>query len=131
MSALTNWLKTLFIGNAPEINVNYCSKGTVTSGLKSVITKDIELILNNRKGRNYKFGKTGYAPTRVDQDDYRAGTYDEMFLLYESTSEANVSTLEEYYATKYHSRKGNDNIHTHSGGKMRSLDGYYYLYMVI
>lgn len=131
MRALINWLKTLFIGNAPEININYCSKGNVTSGLKSVITKDIELILNNRKGRNYKFGKTGFAPTRVDQYDYRAGTYDEMFLLYESTSKANVSELEGYYATKYNDKKGNDNIHKHSRGAMRSLDGYYYLYMVI
>ena len=54
-----------------------------------------------------------------------------MFLLYESTSVKNIEDLEIYYSTKYKPEKRCDNKDTKSLGKMVSINGKYYLYLVI
>lgn len=130
---LNDWVKTLFIGDKPIIDNTLCLTGHITPKLKVAITKNINEIINyeSNKLKNYKFGKTGFPPTRTDQVDYRAASYSNMYLLYESTSIDNVEELEKYYCSKYKVQKRNDNIDDKSRGKMKSIDKKYYLYFVI
>lgn len=133
LDELNNWLRTLFLGNMPCIHKSHCVKGKITSGLKSAITKNVEWIINHKdnKPKNYKFGKTGFPPNRADQYDYRLASYSDMYLLYESTSVSNVEELEKYYCNKYKVNKRNDNVDVNSLGKMKSMNGKYYLYFVL
>ena len=133
LDEINDWLKTLFIGDKPNIDKSLLETGRLSSSLKTKITKNVQWILNHKshKLKNYKFGKTGFPPNRADQDDYRIASYSNMFLLYESTSVDNVEELEKYYCSKYKLKKRNDNIDVNSLGKMKSIDGKYYLYFAI
>ena len=128
-----SWLNTVFIGKSPILNSEFCVVGVINHSLKLHLTKTVNEIINNHgtKRQNYKFGKTGRSPKRVEFDDYRSGVYSEMFLLYESTSVKNIEDLEIYYSTKYKPEKRCDNKDTKSLGKMVSINGKYYLYLVI
>jgi hypothetical protein len=54
-----------------------------------------------------------------------------MYLLYESKIPSFVEFLEKYYSAKYKNDKFNKNIDTNSLGTMKSIDGNYYLYLVV
>jgi hypothetical protein len=128
---IKNWAKDIFIGKAPEIDDTHIEKGHLSPALKTRITKNINEILRNKTGRNYKFGKTGFAPIRVDQKDYRKASYKNMYILYQSTSANYVEQLECYYSKNHTEHELNDNIDTDSRGRMRSYNKQYYLYMVV
>ncbi|MFI4955229.1 MAG: hypothetical protein ACHP9Y_04885, partial [Gammaproteobacteria bacterium] len=119
------------LGTIPVISEKYCLTGVPTSGLKSAITKNIELILKDNTGKVYKFGKTGCPPVRVDQKDYREASYELMYVLYRGRNINFVEYLEKYYATKYSQRNLNENVDTESLGTMVSRDGFYAFYIVI
>lgn len=128
-----SWLDDVFVGNSPILYDDFCVVGANNRSLKLHITKTINEIINKRgnKRKTYKIGKSGNSPKRVEFDDYRKGTYSEMFLLYESESVKNVEDLEIDYSTKYKPDKRCDNKDTKSLGKMVSIKGKYYLYLVI
>lgn len=128
-----SWLNTVFVGAAPVLNSDFCVVGRISHSLKLSITKSVTGIINKHgnKRKTYKFGKSGRSPKRAEYDDYRSGLYSQMFLLYESTSVKNVEDLEIYYSKKYKPEKRCDNKDTKSLGKMVSIDGKYYLYLVI
>lgn len=128
-----SWLDDVFIGKPPVLDSQFCVVGRINHSLKLHITKSINTIINKHgnKRKTYKIGKTGHSPKRVEFDDYRKGSYSEMFLIYESESVKNVESLEIYYSTKYKPENRCDNKDTKSLGKMVSINGKYYLYLVI
>lgn len=128
-----SWLDTVFVGKAPIVIIDYCVVGRINHSLKLYLTKSINEIINKHgnKRKTYKIGKTGRSTRRAEFDDYRGKAYSEMFLLYESSSVKNIEDLEIYYSTKYKPEKRCDNIDTKSLGKMVSINGKYYLYLVI
>lgn len=54
-----------------------------------------------------------------------------MFLLCDSKDSDFISELENYYNTKYISHPKNDNKKIGSAGKSVSINGHYYLYIVV
>lgn len=131
--SFSSWLDDVFVGTPPKLDSSYCVVGHINQSLKLHITKSINEIINKHgnKSKRYKIGKSGNSPKRAEFDDYRSGTYSEMFLLYESESVKNVESLEIYYSKKYKPENRCDNIDTNSLGKMVSIKGKYYLYLVI
>jgi hypothetical protein len=130
-AAIRSWWRDVTIGNAPTIIDKYLLSGNTNAQLKREITTNINFILSQNKKKHYKFGKTGHALTRTDQEDYRTESYSEMYLLYVSKIPTFVEFLEKYYAVKYYANKYNKNKDLKSLGKMKSQDGNYYLYLVV
>jgi len=128
-----SWLDTVIIGKPPKLYDDYCIVGRVNASIKNHITKIINEIINKHgnKRKTYKVGKSGRTSKRAEFDDYRSSLYSEMFLLYESESVKNVEDLEIYYSKKYKPENRCDNIDTKSLGRMVSINGKYYLYLVI
>jgi hypothetical protein len=130
-NAINSWWRDISIGKAPAIISDFCCKGKPNSAMKSAITKNVTNILLENKKRYYKFGKTGHSLNRSDYEDYRSASYEKMYLLYESKIPSFVEFLEKYYSAKYKNDKFNKNIDTNSLGTMKSIDGNYYLYLVV
>ena len=128
-----SFLNGVFNGKPLKLNPDYCVVGRFDRSLKLHLTKTINVLINKHgnKRKRYKIGKTGNSPKRVEYDDYRLGVYSEMYLLYESTSIKNVENLERYYSAKFKPEKRCDNIDTDSRGKMVSINGKYYLYIML
>jgi hypothetical protein len=124
--SLRNFFRTLWHGAAPEIANELLISGRQDSNTQRKLTTNIKWLIENYD--NVKIGKSGDTEIRTDQKDYR-GTYTYMYLLYESTSRANVQHYEAYYIDRFYDHI--DNIAKGSGGKMRSYNGYYYLYAVV
>jgi len=117
------FLKNIIYGKAPKI----ISKGIIT-GRYSPETKRRITIRLNQLLNSYEFvkvGKTGSPEVRVDQKDYR-GSYHKMVLLYKSRSSINVSNYEREYINRFYDDL--ENVSRASGGRMRSYNGFYYLY---
>ena len=131
--SFSSWLDDVFTGKSPKLDSSYCVVGRVNHSLKLHITKSINEIINKHgnKRKTYKIGKSGRSPKRAEFDDYRSGLYSQMFLLYESESIKNIEDMEIYYSIKYKTEKRCDNKDTKSLGKMVSINGKYYLYLVI
>jgi hypothetical protein len=122
--------KSFWNGSKPKIIDDLCLSGVITPALKRKITININSIIE--KKANFKIGKTGDAYIRTDHNDYRNG-YNNMYLIYKSKSDKNISSLEEHYIEKYinDENKNNKNLRIKSPGKkMYSYDNYYYLYIV-
>ncbi len=131
---INGFIKDIRIGEKPCIETCFCIENNIlNNGIKSSITKKIELIINHKtnKKKTFKFGKTGHPNIRTDQNDYRANPYLFMYLLFKTTNKTHIESLEIYYSKKYYYHKRNANYDTKSLGKMRSYDGFYYLYLVI
>lgn len=75
-----------------------------------------------------KIGKTGNPSNRVLDPKYQQ-KYEIMFLIVASKKSKLISDLERESIRAYYDEL--DNISTLSGGKMRTPDGYYYLYIVV
>ncbi|PKP42464.1 MAG: hypothetical protein CVT95_12480 [Bacteroidetes bacterium HGW-Bacteroidetes-12] len=107
-----------------DFKVKYFKKSHV-GATKTQITKSIEKIIPEYK--SFKIGKTGNPTTR------NAGhkTYTSMFLLCDSKDSDFISELENYYNSKYISHSKNDNKKVGSAGKSVSINGHYYLYIVV
>lgn len=127
----SDWWKSIIIGSSPQIFEKCCITGIPSATKKTAITKTVNNIIDENKKKHYKFGKTGHTLTRTDQDDYRAASYTKLYVLYKSKKETYVESLESYYCKKYKTKKNNDNIDVNSLGKMKTLDGFYFLYLVI
>ncbi|WP_157607904.1 hypothetical protein [Seonamhaeicola sp. S2-3] len=123
--------KNFWSGTKPVIESSWCQHGRINQGVKTKITKVINIIISHHNS-NFKIGKTGDSYIRTDQKDYR-NDYHYMYLLYKSTSKDFVSYLEEYYIAKYLVSQPvliqNKRVKA-PGKKMYSYDGFYYLYLV-
>jgi len=130
-TAWKNFWRSFWHGKQPEIEEEFID-GEINSDLKRKLTIKINKIINDSNTTAIKIGKTGDALIRTDFTDYR-GSYSVMKLIYRSENPINVSKLEKHYILKYTSshRAKIDNIQKHSGGKMYSYDGYYFLYVVV
>ncbi|OFX37786.1 MAG: hypothetical protein A2X08_02965 [Bacteroidetes bacterium GWA2_32_17] len=93
--------------------------------LKANITKSINKITKQYKG--FKIGKTGNPP--VINMNHKE--YSEMFLLCESKNPEFIYTLESIYNKKFIEHKKNDNKKEGSAGICKSVDGKFYLYIVV
>ena len=123
-------VKNFWDGAKPNLNIDFCETGIINSVLKSKLTKNINKIIKDYK--IFKIGKTGDPYIRSDKKDYRNG-YNHMFIIYKSTSEKNISAIEEEYIEKFMNLEPNkiQNKRINAPGKkMQSYDGYYYLYLV-
>ena len=77
--------------------------------------------------RKVKIGKSGDAIIRKSYNDYK-GNYSKMYLLARSKNPELISRLEKDCIKKFYNE--NENISRASGGKMRTYNGFYYLYVV-
>lgn len=102
-----------------------CKDDTNIPLLKGRITQLINRI--EKKYENFKIGKTGDPDTR--DNSHKAYKY--MFILCSSDKAHHIENLESYFTTKYKSNIKCDNKKGGSAGTIKSVDGMYYLYMVV
>lgn len=118
--------KNIIYGKAPKIVRKGIITGRYSPETKRRITTRLNQLLDSYDF--IKVGKTGSPEVRVDQKDYR-GTYQKMILLYKSKSDVNISNYEREYINRFYDDL--ENVSKASGGKMRSYNGFYYLYVVV
>lgn len=122
---LFDFLKRLFTSE-PEIDKSYLKTFNKKSSYAyKHIYKSIYNLLDEYD--DLKIGKTGDAYIRKTYDDYN-GNYDSMYLIAKSKNRHLISDFERDTIKKFYDYT--DNISRASGGKMKSYNGYYYLYVV-
>jgi hypothetical protein len=128
---LSSWWKGDGYGTPPEVITDYLVSGDINRGLKWKISFRANKIIA-KHGSNHKFGKSGQPKKRAKANDYtHEEPYTKMFLMYESPAEDNVSKMEVHYILKYQDLTENDNVSTTEEHKIVSLNGKYYMYLVI
>ncbi len=95
------------------------------SVLKGKITKAINSITKESKA--FKIGKTGKPGKRQEAH----AKFDQMYLLCSTSDEELIDELESYYTAKYIDDPKNLNEKVGSAGDAKSLDGQYFLYIVV
>ena len=101
--------------------VNYLGR----SDLKTSISKSLKVII--QENREFKIGKTG----KPDARQAAHTKFEFMYLLCESKNPKLIETLEDYFISMHIKNPMNRNQRTGSAGKSKSVDGKYYLYVVV
>ena len=111
---------------AQEVNPKYLCSGHKCDATTKEIKKSINKIL--RQHKHHKIGKTVRPAKRLQGTDYRK--YHTMYLVYRTSSEANIKHYETHFIGQYFDRL--DNKHENSTGRVAaaSVKGMHYLYVV-
>lgn len=113
--------------NAREVNFDYRRSGRRCGPTTLKIRNAIDAVLHQHQYA--KIGKTVRPAQRLQSTDYRA--YHTMYIVYETTSEANIKHYESHFIGKYRDRL--DNKHENSTGRVATatVKGKHYLYVVV
>jgi len=125
----------LFEGNSDisepqsdKIDEGYLEEALLTKERLSLAKGRAKRKINKiiQKWSNFKIGKTGQPDGRMSSYEYKR-----MFLLFASKSPEVISAMEAYLNNAYIEHFKNDNQKGGSAGKMKSDDGYYFVYVVV
>lgn len=110
---------------ARVLNPEYLRTGRQCGGTTLKIKNAIDAILAQH--RYAKVGKTVSPAKRFQATDYR--DYHTMYVVYQTSSDAFIRHYESHFINKYRSKL--DNQHEHSTGRLASVKGMHYLYVVV